>query len=107
MTALELLRSRVEEHGQGAAARELGISKAAVSQILNGKYKASTEHIESRVMKLYGGRGVLVCPHQGREISPADCAAIYERAAAVGLRATGNPETLRQHHACRHCHIRS
>lgn len=107
MTAMNLLRRQVEAKGQAAVARELGVSKAAISQILNGKYQASTEHIEGRIMKLYGAAEGLVCPHQGREISPAECADIYARALNAGPRATGNPSTLRQHHACRHCQIRS
>lgn len=107
MTAISLLRQQVAAKGQAAVARELGISKTAVSQILNGKYQASTEHVESRVMRLYGNRGALVCPHREEEISPAECAETYNRAATVGLRATGNPDTMRQHHACRHCPVRS
>lgn len=107
MTAIEILRRRAGESSLSVVARELGVSKAAVSQILNGKYQASTEHIEARVMKLYGGGNVLVCPHQGREISPAECADLYGRAVAVGPRATGNPSTLRQFHACRNCQVRS
>ena len=107
MTAISILRQQVEARGQGAVSRELGVSKASVSLILSGKYQASTEHIEARVMKLYGGREGLICPHQGREISPAECADLYGRAVSVGLRATGNPATLRQYHACQHCTIRS
>lgn len=107
MTAINLLRREVTAKGQATVAKELGISKTAVSQILNGKYQASTGHVESRVMRLYGGLGALVCPHRLEEITPAECAATYNRAVAVGLKATGNPETLRQHHACLHCPVRS
>jgi len=105
--ALELLLRRVESVGQAAAARELGLSRAAVSQYLSGKYKADTGRIESRIINIYSAGDKLTCPHRGEEITPAECAAQYDRAAAVGLRATGNPETLRQHHACLHCPKRS
>ncbi len=106
MTAINLLRQRVAAHGQAAVARELAISKTAVSQILNGKYQASTEHVEARIMKLYGLGGAVNCPHRQEQITPAECAETYNRAVAIGLKATGNPQTMRQHHACLHCPIR-
>ncbi|UQZ89559.1 hypothetical protein C4J81_10225 [Deltaproteobacteria bacterium Smac51] len=107
MTALDILRKRVDQHGQATVARELQLSKTAVSQFLSGKYQASTARIEERIMNLYGDSDKLICPHQEKEISPMECAQTYERAMSIGLRATGNPETLRQHHACQHCRIRS
>jgi hypothetical protein len=88
------------------AARELGISRTAVSQILSGKYQADPGRIESRILSIYGAGDKLTCPHRGEGMTPAGCAAQYDRAVAIGLRATGNPETLRQHHACLHCEIR-
>ena len=54
MTAIDLLRCRVEAQGQATVARELGISKAAVSQILSGKYQADPSHILTRVLNIYG-----------------------------------------------------
>jgi DNA-binding transcriptional regulator YdaS (Cro superfamily) len=107
MNAIDLLRQRVEAQGQGVIARELGISKTAVSQILSGKYQADPGHILARVLNIYGSGDELTCPHKGVKITPAECAAQYGRAQAVGLRATGNPETLRQHHACLKGEIRS
>ena len=107
MTALDILRKKVTEIGQAQVARELDISKTSVSQILNGKYQASTAKIEERVIKIYGAVGGLICPHRQVKITPEECSATYSRAMSIGLRATGNPETLKQHHACQHCHIRS
>jgi len=106
MAAVDLLKLKVDAKGQAQVARELGISRTSVSQILSGKYRADPGRIESRIMSIYGGGEKLTCPHRGQEITPAECAAQYDRAAAVGLRATGNPETLRQHHACLHCEKR-
>ena len=107
MKALDLLRRRVAAIGQGGAARELGFSRAAVSQILSGKYKARAARIEARVLAVYGAGERLTCPHTGEEMTPAECAARHERAALVGRRATGNPETFRRLLACLGCEIRS
>ncbi|MDR1656157.1 MAG: helix-turn-helix domain-containing protein [Deltaproteobacteria bacterium] len=107
MTASELLRKRVEASTQAQVARELGVSKTTVSQLLGGKYGASPAKLEARVMALYGGQsGLFICKHTGVEVTPLECASTYERAVAVGSRVPGNPITLRQYHACRRCEIR-
>ena len=107
MTPSELLRKRVESSSQGQVARELGVSKATVSQMLSGRYGASTANVDRKIMAIYGGeRGIFVCPHTGEEIAPLDCAASWERATAAGRRLPGNPVTLRRYIACRNCEIR-
>jgi transcriptional regulator with XRE-family HTH domain len=105
--AAELLRKQVESSSQAVVARELGISKSTVSQLLSGKYGASSENIDRKILMVYGGeRGVFKCLHTGEDITPLDCAITWERAVAAGGRAPGNPTTLRQYHACRNCDIR-
>ena len=107
MTAGELLRRRVDTSSQAIVARELGVSKSTISQILGGKYGASTSRLDQRIMTLYGGeQGAFRCPHTGEEISPMDCASTWERAEAAGGKTPGSPVTLRQYHACRNCEIR-
>jgi len=107
VTAINLLRLRLEKVSQAKVAEELGISRAAVSQILSGKYGASPERIETRILTMYGGReGMFTCPHRNDSITPSDCAELYNRAKSAGTRVPGNPETLRQYHACKKCEIR-
>ena len=107
MTASELLRRRVESSTQATVARELGVSKATISQLLGGKYGASTNRLDARILTLYGGeKGAFACPHSGAEISPMECATTWELATAAGKKIPGNPITLRQYHACRNCGIR-
>jgi hypothetical protein len=103
--AMMILRQHVAEKGQAQVGRELGISGAAVSQALSGKYRASTARIEARVMTLYGHGGALPCPVQG-EITPAECASTFEKAKKIGLRA-GNPATLRLFKTCLSCPLRN
>jgi transcriptional regulator with XRE-family HTH domain len=107
MNAIEVLQRRVEATNQAIVGRELGVSRSTVSQLLAGKYGASSAKIEARILALYGGPiGVFACPHSGEELSPLECATTWERAVAAGRRAPGNPVTLRQYHACRNCEIR-
>jgi transcriptional regulator with XRE-family HTH domain len=107
MTAGDLLRQRVEASSQAVVARELGVSKSAISQLLSGKYGASTAKLDARIMTMFGGqKGAFVCPHTNEEINPIDCAETWELATAAGRRVPGNPVTLRQYHACRNCEIR-
>jgi transcriptional regulator with XRE-family HTH domain len=107
MTPIELLKKRVDVSSQAQVARELGLSKTTVSQLLSGHYGASTEKLESKIMIIYGNaKGVFTCPHTLDEITPLDCAITWERAKAAGRRIPGNPVTLRQYHACRNCEIR-
>ena len=97
---LEILKQRVEDKGQAAVSRELGFSRATVSQICGGKYGASTANVEARVLALYSRNGRVACPVLG-EIGATECTEHYGRAREYGNRATGNPETLRLYLHCR------
>lgn len=64
MDWLSLLRKAVlAEGGQAAAARKLGYSPAAISQVLAGAYNGSTEAISERIMIIYGGKSMEQIPH--------------------------------------------
>ena len=105
--ALMLLRQVIEQYGSGGmtkSARELSVTKSAISQVLSGKYPASTKRIESRIMALYGHGGIVPCPAQG-EITPAKCASTFEKARKIGMKA-GNPDTLRLYKTCINCPMR-
>jgi hypothetical protein len=72
--------------------------------VLSGKYPASTDKIEHRVIAIYGHAGNVCCQVLG-EISPARCADNWERAKVIKL--AGNPATIRLYMACRKCSLRN
>ncbi len=102
---LEVLRQRADVVGMAATAKELGISSATISLLLSGKYPASTENMEKRVMKMYGRGGKVVCPVLG-EIEPAKCAELWNRAKKLGVKGS-NPRMIKQHKACLKCDLRN
>ncbi len=102
---LEVLKQRAEVVGRPATAKELGISPATLSLLLSGKYPASTEHMEERVMKMYGRGGKVVCQVLG-EIEPAKCAELWNKAKALGVKGA-NPRVIKQRKACLNCDLRN
>lgn len=101
---IDILRREVEAKGAKAVARELDVARSTVSLVLAGKYPASTDKIEARIILIYGSNGRVQCPALG-EIEPARCAETRQRAKLIGLR-VGNPDTLRLHSACMQCQVR-
>ena len=99
-----ILARKVEAKGRPEVARELNLSAATLSLILNDKYPASTENIEKRVMAMYGHGGKVQCPILG-EIEPSVCTLKWERAHRV--KSVGNPATSRLYIACRKCDLRN
>ncbi|WP_051554446.1 hypothetical protein [Desulfobulbus elongatus] len=102
---LEILRQRAEVVGDSEVAREMGVSPAAISLLKAGKYPASTEKMEERVMSIYGRDGKVVCPILG-EIEPGRCAELWNKAHKLGVKGS-NPKMIRQHKACLKCDLRS
>lgn len=70
--AMKLLTEKVAEIGQAEAARQLGVSAAAISQVRSGKYQAAPDEILKRVIEVFGGLSV-DCPVLG-EIPLSQCA---------------------------------
>lgn len=101
---LLILSRKVDAKGRPVVERELNLSAATLSLVLNKKYPASTENIERRVMAMYGHDGKVQCPVLG-EIEPALCTVKWERAHRV--KSVGNPATSRLYIACRKCDLRS
>lgn len=99
----EILNRHVDMKGRKVVTNELGISSATLSQVICGKYGASTEAIESKIMNIYGNDGKVDCPLLGR-IEPSDCAKHHE--CAMRKNSAGNPKTIRLHIACRKCNFR-
>ena len=64
MSWLEILKREVLNQGMTKVAEKLGVSKATVSQVVNGKYKASTKTIQVRVEGAFMA-SVVECPILG------------------------------------------
>ncbi len=102
---IEILREEVARKGGAAVAKELGISRSAVSLACAEKYPASTKKIEDRVCRIYGKGGLVSCPILGG-ISPARCAENFRLARQIGMKA-GSPQTLLLYKTCRErCPVR-
>lgn len=101
---IEILKKEVQARGVNKVAIELGVSKSTISLVCNGKYPAGMGKIEERIKKIYSNDGMIECPELG-QVSPADCAGNWQRAKAIGNRAS-NPQTIRLYHQCRQCDIR-
>ncbi|MBI5484477.1 MAG: transcriptional regulator [Deltaproteobacteria bacterium] len=90
-----LLRDECAAHGQTAVAKMLGYSPAAISQVLNDKYKGDTGAILTRVEEVFGG--AFVKCHELGEIPLSACAEHKRR----------EPQTdsfyARMYRACRNC----
>ncbi|WP_207903902.1 helix-turn-helix domain-containing protein [Martelella mediterranea] len=99
---IETLRAEADKPGRtkSAIARELGISRPAVSLIIAGKYTARLEKvavkIAARVMALYGSR--VWCAHLHTSISNEQCQ--DNRDAPMTM---SDPVRLKQWAACRAC----
>lgn len=102
MDWMEALTREVKAKSVSQVAREIGLSKTTISLVCNGKYGASTDSIERKVMNLYGDEGAVDCPALGR-ITALECSDNHQRAKVIGGRATGNPRSLRFYHECKKC----
>lgn len=80
--------------------RELGISRTAVSLLIDGKYTAKLDKVSAKiapkVMALYSHQ--VWCPHLRASIAPSVCADHYSAPMTMS-----NPDKLKQWAACRAC----
>jgi len=106
MMWLEMLKAEVGKRGLGIVADELAVSKTTISLVINGKYGASTQRIEEKVMRTYGANTSVACPILG-EIPVVECRQHCRAAKRYGKLATGNPERLRLYLTCPTCDNRS
>ena len=95
---LELLRTACAASNNQAVADEIGLSRTAISLVLNGKYPAKTDKIELKVMTRYAR---VQCPHLAQEITFADCRGYHAREAP-----TSSPFAMRHWRACQGCQHR-
>lgn len=91
---LQELERQCAASSQGKVAKVLGISRAAVSQILSGKYPGDLRAMESRVRGAYM-QGVVQCPVLG-ELSSKDCQDWQRKPFAAT-----NPTRVQMYRACR------
>ncbi|WP_325892999.1 hypothetical protein [Grimontia sp. NTOU-MAR1] len=94
MTWFNELRNQVDATSLGSVANAMGVSKAMISQVLNGKYKGNMQRVQGLVESVFMGYTV-VCPVLG-EIPKHKCAA-HQNAKHVG----STPNAIRLWKACR------
>lgn len=76
--AMKLLTQKVNEIGQAETARRLGMSAAAISQLLSGKYQANPDNILNKVIEVFGGISVR-CPELRCDITLSECSGHRKR----------------------------
>lgn len=102
-----LLLSRTEGTQRSQVAKQLGISPATLSQVLNGSGlygtgQASTERIADKVTHTFGR---YTCPHLTEEAAgePQVVTAGQCRGYAHSAPPTGSPRAMQHWQACRQC----
>lgn len=90
----ELLHKAVKATNCAEVARELGVSRTAVSLLINGKYAGDTRRMAERILNRFGRT---LCPCTGRRMSVAEC---RQTAATMP---TSSPGALRLWRACQQC----
>ena len=102
-----LLLSRTQGTPRNQIVKQLGISPATLSQVLNGsgeygKGKASTARIADKVLHTFGR---YTCPHLTEEAGgePQTVTAEQCRAFAHSPPPTGSPRAMQHWQACRRC----
>lgn len=93
MPWIEALKREVERHGLGPVAEVMGVSRGAVSQLVNNKYPGNLDGMKKRVEGAFFNRTVL-CPVAG-EIPAQQCFTNQRK------KPGSNPMNLRFFKACR------
>ncbi len=98
--ALHLLRTRLEYHAgsRAALARELGVSRSAISQALDLKYPGDTKKLRAKIVERLAAQ--LACPHLGVDLAPSECKAVRERPLSA---ASASPADVKHWQACQLC----
>lgn len=96
--AMLLLQTRVHFHSgsKAAVSRELGVSRAAISQALSRTYPASTAKLRAKIMATFAER--ISCPHLQRDIAPGECVSFRERKLVASDR-----DRVKHWQACQAC----
>ncbi len=91
-----LLERKTEELGRRVVEKDLGISRAALSQVLNQKYKGSLNNIKDKVLAAYTSAEV-TCPILG-DIPVKRC--LSEQVKTFN---PSNPQRVQLYKACMRC----
>lgn len=92
---IEILAEQVAKKNKQAVADEIGVSRTAISLVLDGKYPASTDNLERKVLERYS---IVVCPFLNREISNKQCREHHSAKAP-----TSSPRAMRHWRVCQSC----
>ena len=90
-----LLARAVQADGCAAVARELGVSRTAISLLHAGKYPGNEKYMAKRILDCLGK---VICPHSGQEIMRSQCAQ-----SCAGEAPTCSPAALRHWLAGQKC----
>ncbi len=93
--AMELLRGALERNSKAWVAEKLGISRTAVSLLMNDKYPSRPDKIAARAIEVFGR---VMCPYLGLEIDLAQCSETHG-----GKASTWDPAALDHRRACQKC----
>jgi hypothetical protein len=91
---LTLLSEAVGVSNRAEVAKDLGVSRTAVSLLLLGKYPGKTDRMAARILERYSS---VECPHTGKSVMPDHCRKF------TGQVPSSSPAALRQWRACRAC----
>lgn len=95
-TARQLIQAQIDAGAtHRAIAAKVGVSNAAITTYVNGKYPAGVTRLEKKIVEAYER---VDCPFLTREIATADC----HRYAAASC-PTSSPLALRHWRACQSC----
>ncbi len=95
MSWMELLKSAIEKSTMTIVAEQLGVSRTAISLVVNGKYPSRTDRIEQRVTEVFGR---VDCPYLQTHIRQSEC-----RDYSASSIPTSSPRALRHWRACQGC----
>lgn len=92
---MDLLRAAIEKSTMTIVAEQLGVSRTAISLVVNGKYPSSTNRIEAKVLEVFGK---VECPYLQTHIRQSEC-----RDYSASSIPTSSPRALRHWRACQAC----
>lgn len=94
--AMTLLREEVARTSMTAAAERLGVSRTAVSLLMNDKYTADPGAMHARILDVLGG---VFCPYLEADLARSECKRRHTRQHPPAQTA----DAVRHWRACQRC----